>query len=448
MRSLRRYLDRPPLVIAAGLALWATSCGGGGTPTAPPQTAAPTTESKSAPATQPTAKQETASQPAAGSGEPIKIGLVTGTSGVYAALGQDQVRGGELAAAEIGNLLGRPVQVVARDDKLNPQEAAKQAGELVANEKVTALSGCVSAATTLAVNEVAKRANLMYLGTCQTNQLNTQKDGGPYTFHFTYTPYQQNKLVDDWIFENLGKQWYIILADYAWGHENLESVKEYLRSKNVSLVGEAAAPLGTTDFSSFIPPVRAAKPEVLYMLNAGGDWIAFMKQAASFGVLQEMKLYHPAVDMVFDEQAGHESIEGTYGGTVFDWQMSETRPQAKEFVDAFAAKYGKPPSSYAALQYVAIKQWAEAVKRAGSLEPDKVSAALAGAEYETPWGRTHIRKCDRQVVMPIQINVGMSKQEAEALGGPFAKYRFRKPVTTIPASDESLQTCEQLGWTS
>lgn len=460
MRRPRQTVYRSLLGTGAVIALLAAGCGtGGGAPAAP---AAPTsaagaakTETK-APTTAPAAGQAAAPQgsPAsagnqpAGSGEPIKIGLVTGTSGVYAALGQDQVRGAELAAADLGALLGRPVQIVARDDKLNPQEAAKQAGELISNEKVAALTGCVSAATTLGVNEVAKRANLMYLGTCQTNQLNTKKDGGPYTFHFTYTPYQQNRLVDDWLYQNLGKKWYAIIADYAWGHENLDSVTAYLKSKNADLAGNTAAPLGTTDFSSFVPPIRAAKPDLLYTLNAGGDWIAFIKQAQSFGVGKEMKLFHPAVDMVFDEQAGWDNIAGTYGGTVFDWQMESTNPAAKQFVDAFVAKTGKPPSSYAALQYVAIKQWAEAVKKAGTLDSAKVSTALNGAEFDAPWGKSHLRACDHQIVMPLQVNIGMTQPEAEALGGPFAKYRFRKILTTLPGTDDSLQSCQELGFTS
>lgn len=455
MRNSRRsipWLIVGPLPI---LLLWLAACGTGATPTESTG-GATKTQATQAPAAAATAAPAKASSPAtaaspaaapkqAASGDPIKIGLVSGTSGVYAALGQDQVRGAELAAEEIGSLLGRPVQVVARDDKLNPQEAAKQASELVSNENVTILTGCVSAATTLAVNEVAKRANIMYLGTCQTNQLNTAKDGGPHTFHFTYTPYQQNRLVDEWVYNNLGKKWFVLIADYAWGHENLEGVEAFLKEKGAELAGTTKAPLGTTDFSSFIPQIRAAQPEVLYVINAGADQAAFLKQAKSFGLDKEMKIYNPVVDIAFDALIGWENLEGTYGGTVFDWQMQDTNPRAKQFVEAFAAKFQTPPTSYAALQYVAIKQWAEAVKKAGSLDAPQVSEALNGSQYETPWGQVQIRSCDRQVVMPIQITVGRSKSEADQLGGPFAEYRYREIVTTIPGSEDTLRSCQALG---
>src|SRR5207253_11170617 len=125
-----------------------------------------------APAAAPTAAP---AQPAAGAGAPIKVGLVTGLSGIYAGLAQGQQRGAELAIDEIKTVLGRPLQLLPRDDKIDPGEAAKQAQELVQTERVDVLTGCVSAATTLAVNTVAKNGQTLYLGTCQTNALNDAK---------------------------------------------------------------------------------------------------------------------------------------------------------------------------------------------------------------------------------------------------------------------------------
>jgi branched-chain amino acid transport system substrate-binding protein len=255
-------------------------------------------------------------------------------------------------------------------------------------------------------------------------------------------------MVDGWIADNLGKKWYAIQADYAWGYENMEGLQAFIKTggKGAELLGSTKTPLGTSDFSSFIPAIRAAKPDVVQIFVAGGDFIAFIRQAHQYGLHKEMKLWSPVVDAVFDEQAGYENIEGTYGGAIFDWQMEAANPLAKQLVDASVARYKRPISSYGAIQYVAIKQWAEAVKKANSLDPDKVAAALNGTEFDTPWGKSHLRACDHQIVAPLQVTVGMSQQDAQALGGQFANLRFRKILTTIPASDDSLPSCQELGF--
>src|SRR5215831_10112285 len=255
-----------------------------------------------------------------GGGQPIKIGLVTGLSGNYAGLGQGQQRGAELAVQEIGTVLGRPLQLIARDDKLDPNEAAKQTQELVQTEQVDVLTGCVSAATTLAVNEVAKRAKVLYLGTCQTNALNDgNKDWSDYTFHMALTPWMNNQMVLPWIAQNLGKKTYIFAADYAWGTDNIASITAWLDKQGIQLVGQSKAPLGTKDFTTFIPQIRAFSPEVTIVVNGGDDQANFLKQAAQLGLSKESKLYSPFVDVPFDKQNGQPNIAGTYGGTNFYW---------------------------------------------------------------------------------------------------------------------------------
>src|SRR5438093_6105017 len=173
-------------------------------------------------------------------------------SGSLGGLGADQARGGELAVEEIKTVLGRKLEWVARDDKNDPGEATKQAEQLVTNDKVSMLTGCVSAATTLAINQVAKRAQILYLGTCQTNNLNDgKKDFSEYTFHLALTPWMNNQMAMPWVYDNLGKKMYIVAADYAWGNENLESIGKWLETKGVKPVGQAQTPFPPADFTPF-----------------------------------------------------------------------------------------------------------------------------------------------------------------------------------------------------
>ena len=408
------------------------------------QPAAPTTTgggpaAVTAPAGAATVAPTAPNQPAgAANAQPIKIGLVTGLSGAYAGLAQGQERGAELAVQEIGTVLGRPLQLISRDDKIDPNEAAKQAQELVQTEQVDLLTGCVSAATTLAVNEVAKRAKVLHIGTCQTNALNDgNKDWSDYTFHMALTPWMNNQMVLPWITQNLGKKIYIFAADYAWGSDNIESITAWLGNQSIPLIGQSKAPLGTKDFTTFIPQIRAASPEVAIVVNAGDDQANFLKQATQFGLSRETKLYSPVVDVPFDKQNGQPNIADTYGGANFYWAIQDQLPSAKKFVDAYRLRFNEMPAAYGSYQYDALKVWATAVDKAGSLDPRKVETALEGMSFDYSSGQSVIRKCDHQMIHPVHIMKGRTETQGES--------GYRDLVTTVAADEKYERSCEQLG---
>jgi branched-chain amino acid transport system substrate-binding protein len=402
-----------------------------------PSPAAPA--ATTAPAAAPAATTAPAAAAPAGSGEPIKIGFSAGMSGPNAPLGSDQERGGAVAVDEIKTLLGRPLVWVPRDDKNDPGEAAKQAEQLVSNDKVDMLTGCVSAATTLAINQVAKRAGLIYMGTCQTNNLNdAAKDFSETTFHMALTPWMNQQMLLPWITQNLGKKMYIIISDYAWGHENLDSVTNWLQKQGLEPVGSAKAPFPTPDFSPFIPQIRAAAPEVLVEVHPGVDQANFLKQATQFGLTKEIKIFIPVVDTVSDKADGQQNIVDTYGGANFHFDLAQKLPSAQKFVDEYSKKYnGDMPSGYAAYQYNAVKAWAEAAQAAGSIDAKAVAAKLEGMQFDYSVGKSFIRKCDHQLFQPVHIMKG----RAETKGA----WGFRDLVLSIDPDEKYARTCDELG---
>src|SRR3712207_6551275 len=91
-----------------------------------------------------------------GSTDPVRIGVITGLTGAYVQLGEEQRNGAELAVEQLGGRIGdRPIELVVRDDQLKPDVALREAQALVQEEQVDFLTGCVSAATTLAMNQIA-----------------------------------------------------------------------------------------------------------------------------------------------------------------------------------------------------------------------------------------------------------------------------------------------------
>jgi len=408
-------------------------------PTAAP--AAPTTAPAPAATTAPAAAPTTAPAAAAGT---LKVGFITGLSGPYAAIGQDQVRAAQLALDEAGGAVaGRKIEIVQRDDKLNVQEAAKFAQELIQNEKTNLLIGCVSAATTLSINEIAKRAEALYLGICQTNNLNKMPDFSPYTFHTALTPYMNTQAAGPWLIKNLGKKWFFLMPDYAFGKENYEGLSKVLKASGGTEAGLIWTPLPTSDFTPFIPKIKDAKPEVLIASVAGADLVAFLKQARTFGLDKEMKIFSPVVDLAPEIEAGFENIAGTYAAANFYWEQADKNPSTKKFVDAYQAKYQAPPSGYSKYGYTAMRLLIHAITKTGSDDPKKLAPALEGYKYDYTMGQEFIRKCDHQTFQPIFIVKG--RTAAEAAAAKRDKFGFREVLETIPAAESNERTCQDLG---
>jgi ABC-type branched-subunit amino acid transport system substrate-binding protein len=373
-------------------------------------------------------------------GEPIKIGLITGISGAYASLAQSQQQGAALAIEEInasGGVLGRPLQITARDDKLNPGEASKQAQELIQNEKVHFLIGCISAATTLSINGVAKQAGVPYLGTCQSDQL--RKERGPYTFHMAMSPSFNAAVLGRWAAENLGKRWHLVIPDYAFGQENSAVWKRVAAQTGVTIAGESIAPLGTTDFSNYIPQIRASNPDVIMISAAGNDQVNFMKQANSFGLFARAKPLIVVSDLTVDEATGFANNAGSYAGLNFYWEVQN--PSVQKFVKAYQAKYGAPPDGYASYIYDAIHALADAAKKAESIDPKKWSDALGGMTFDYSAGPVTVRACDGEIAHPVYIGKGRTQDEARRSGNE--KYGFREIVFTQQADVSILPPCGQ-----
>ena len=151
---------------------------------------------------------------------PIKIGFPVPLTGPYGAEAQDQVRAGQLAVAQFndaGGLNGRKAELVVRDDKLNPGEAATRTLELVEKEKVNFVVGSLSAAVQLAINNVTKERGVIFNSISQSDAINEAADFSKYTFHEALNPHMTSGAVGRYALAKFGKKVEFLAADYAYG---------------------------------------------------------------------------------------------------------------------------------------------------------------------------------------------------------------------------------------
>jgi branched-chain amino acid transport system substrate-binding protein len=200
-----------------------------------------------------------------------------------------------------------------------------------------------------------------------------------YTFHWAYNDYVLATSAGIWAADNLGKKWYTITADYAWGHDLLKNFSAALQKRGGTLLGNEMVPLGASDFSPFIIKAMNAKPEVLALLNAGKDTVNSTKQAVEFGLRKQTKIVHALLFPEDIKAGGPEVFADNYTTASWDWKVDQ--PGVKEFVAKWMKKFGKPPNWLNAGNYSCVTQYLLAVKRAGSKDPQAVIKALEGHRF-------------------------------------------------------------------
>ena len=198
---------------------------------------------------------------------------------------------------EAGGVLGRPLEFVHRDDKLKPDEAVKAARELVLQDKVDFLAGCISSGVGLAISAYAKDAKVLYFAThCQTSRL-TWDDGHPYVAHTTNNVNQYVRVAAKKAATLPIKKWANISPDYEYGHNMWDEFSTYLKKlkPDVQFVHQSWPKLGETDHSAYITALLQSGAEGLFSSVWGSQSIAFVKQARPFGLFDKMRYVAPSV---------------------------------------------------------------------------------------------------------------------------------------------------------
>lgn len=379
---------------------------------------------------------------AAAQAQTIKIGLPVPLSGPYGAEAQDQVRNAELAVKQFndaGGLDGQKAELLVRDDRLNPAEAATRALELIEKDGVNFIVGGLSAATQLSINNVTRQRKKLYISISQSDAINEASDASPYTFHEALNPHMTTQAVGKYVFKP-GMKVAFLTADYAYGHEMTRGFTEVARQQGAEVVGEVKHPLGASDYSAFLPRLKALRPDVLVFNNFGADNRISIKQAADFGMKRNIRFVTPILTYTARVSGGAATYQDVVGGTQYYWAIQDSVPSAKAFNAAFQAENkGRFPSDYGAMAYSAVKSLLLAVKDAGSTDTDQVAAALRKLKYDTYKGPQYYRGCDQQSVQSVLVIQSVGKDNAH----PDEVFKL---LHTEAPSEQILRSCQALGF--
>jgi branched-chain amino acid transport system substrate-binding protein len=373
---------------------------------------------------------------------PIRIGFPVPLTGPFSSEAQDQVRAAELAVKEFndaGGYDGRKAELLVRDTKLNPGEAATRTLELIENDKVSCVVGSLSAATQLTINAVCRDRKILFNSISQSDAINEAKDWSPFTFHEALNPHITAGAVARYAFGKFGKKIAYLTADYAYGHEMVRGFERAGKAMGAQTVADIRHPLGTADYSAFLPRIQSLKPDILVLCNFGRDLVNSAKQATDFGLKEGTKIITPVLLYTARLTGGADAFEGIMGGTSYYWGIEDQVPSAKTFNDKFRKAYnGTVPSDYGALGYAGVRSVLHGVRDAKSTDSMKLSAAMENMKYDWYKGPQHYRKCDHQSVQSVILVESKSKNMKD-------KYDVFNVLATEKPDEGQLRSCAELG---
>jgi branched-chain amino acid transport system substrate-binding protein len=319
----------------------------------------------------------------------IKVGILLPLTGTFAAVAETQKEGALLAIDVVNKRggLGMPWGKVTVEGIVGDDEAKQDVGvrryRYMVSEGVKGVGGQTWAPLAYTINSIAMKEPMPYFPVCVMAKEGFMKGKlANSTFATTYSPWTVGYMAGRSATKVLGKKRIFFLArSDSFGWDIRDGVYEAAKEAGAQIVGYDEAPLGTSDFTTILQKVRAAKPDVFIFAQFGADAVALIKQAQQMGLNKETTLFNAFITNVVAKGIPPEALDGVYAMHYFYYDLDgfedkEVARTAKEFTDLFRAKYNRPPDAYAAIAYVAYMEMFRGFEAAKSFDPDKVSAAL------------------------------------------------------------------------
>jgi branched-chain amino acid transport system substrate-binding protein len=335
--------------------------------------------------------------------EPVKVGLVSSKSGVFAEQGEEVMRAVKFAIEEAnskGGVDGRKVEVVEGDDESTP-DAGRRVAEKMARDGYNLLIGAVPSSISLAIAQNLDRWDAAYFIQASKSDKLTGDTCKPRSFRTNHSDAMDIAMINEWAKKIKGNTFAVIAADYVWGRDSGESFKKAMEAQGKKVPLTLYVPMGTKDFSPYIAQLKAANVDGIWVAEIGRDAMAFVKQAGEFNLIPNTPLIGHALISNFIINATGKNLEGVPGNSGYASDLNN--PRNKEFVAAWKAKFNRVPTDAEGQAYNGAQVMFDGVRLAKSVKPEDVSKALRGAELNTIYGKVTMRAADNQLMLPNYV---------------------------------------------
>jgi len=365
----------------------------------------------------------------------IRIGILNDQSGPYADFGgKTSVEAARMAVEDVGGkVLGRPIEIIVGDHQNKPDVASGIVRRWFDVDGVGAVADLTNSGVALAVQQIAREQGKITLFTGPATTRLTNEDCSPTGFHWAFDTYSQAVGTARAVVAEGGKSWFLLVADYAFGHQLANDLNKVVKASGGTVVGEVRHPLNTSDFSSFLLQAQSSKAQIVGLANAGADTINSVKQAAEYQIAERGQRLAALVVVISDVHAlGLATAHGLVFTTAFYWDLNDaTRAWSKRFFD----RTGRMPGMVQAGTYSSVLHYLKAVAAAGAADGKTVAAKMREMPVDDFFAEGRIREDGRMVH-------DMYLVEVKAPNESKAPWDYYKVLRRIPAEEAAQPLSE------
>jgi branched-chain amino acid transport system substrate-binding protein len=361
----------------------------------------------------------------------IRIGVMNDMSGTYSDLsGQGSVIAARMAVEDFGAAAkGLKVEIVGADHQNKPDVGSNVVRTWIDVDKVDVIVDVPTSSVALAVNEIVREKNKVFLVSGAAASDLTGAKCSPNTIHWTYDTWALANGTGKAVVKTGGDSWFFLTADYAFGHALERDTAAVVEANGGKVVGKVRHPFPATDFSSFLLQAQSSKAKIIGLANAGADTINAIKQASEFGIVRGGQNLAGLLVFITDVHAiGLQTAQGLIMTESWYWDLNDAN---RDFAKKFAPQYrGVHPTMIHAGVYSAVTHYLKAVE---ALKSDADGKAVVAKMKQTPtddklFGKGTVR-ADGRKIHPMYLFEVKKPAESKA---PWDYYKLR---ATIPVEE-------------
>lgn len=359
----------------------------------------------------------------------IRIGYLADMSGVYrdpiGPLGEDAIH---MAIEDVGgSVQGANIVVFSADDRNSRDVGSSVVREWIDERKVDMVSGLVASSVTLAAVSLLQEADKLGLVNGAVSSGVTNEHCSPNHIHWVYDTWAMSNGTAKAITQEGYKNWYLLSADYSFGHALEADVERVVTENGGTIVGRARHPFPNNDFSSFMLQAQASGADVIALNNAGGDTINAVQTAGEFGITQAGQVLAGMVLFSTDIRSiGLENAQGLQFTKAWYYDLNE---ETRAWAERFRERTGSMPTMVHAGIYSSTRHYLEAIAAVGTDDTQTVRQQMAETPINDIFAKNgYIREDGRMVHDMYLVEVKTPEESADA------DDLFRV-VRTIPAEE-------------
>lgn len=359
----------------------------------------------------------------------VRIGILNDQSGVYAEFGgRSSIEAARMAIEDFGGSVnGAPVELVSADHQNKADIASGIARQWYDRDKVDAIMELTTSSVALAVQGLSKEKKKITITTGAATSDLTGKQCSPYGYHWAYDTRALAVGTGGALVQQGGNTWFMLTADYAFGHSLEAEVTRYVTSKGGKIVGGVRHPLAAQDYSSFLLQAQGSGAKVIGLANAGLDTSNSIKQASEYGITQGgQRLAALLFTLAEVHGLGLQVAQGLTLTEGWYWDLND---DTRAFGQRFMKRTGKMPNMVHTGTYSAVLQYLKAVKAAGTDETEAVNAKLRTMPVEDVFAKNGTVLANGRMVHDMYLFEVKKPAESK---GPWDLYRL---LATIPGPE-------------